>query len=204
MWPFGRRNVATRLTGIEEATEVELLLTMLSPNVFTSPVTGTCGAILHMEVVERISATEAARRNVRRARGADYQSLGELVRGDVTTFRDEDGVELTLVARRLRFRFEPESRKRMPLAEMPPDLAPSMRSPQREGDEGDEPLAYHEHVVREGDKVRLQAFVEPARNAIALGYRSVPRVTFVTRDDLAPVFMAPAPPAPPAASRRRG
>jgi hypothetical protein len=70
------------------------------------------------------------------------------------------------------------------LREVPAALAPQLRTRT-----GDGVLLYREHVVREGDRLRIQAIVEPAEHAVARGYRSVPRVTFVTRDDMAPVFL---------------
>jgi hypothetical protein len=71
-----------------------------------------------------------------------------------------------------------------PVREIPPSLVPQLRKETADG-----VLLYREHVVRDGDALRLQAIVEPAQQAAARGYRSAPRPTFVTRDDLAPLFL---------------
>lgn len=176
MWPFGRKGVASRLTSLDEATEVEIVARMLSPNAVASPITGAMAAIVHVEVFERIA---------RNSRGTyKDDSLGELIVGGLVSLRDEDGVELSLVARRATFRFGEHRAEGRPLAAVPPLLAPHLRTPMGAGR-----LIYREHLVREGDDLRLQAIVEPSQHAVALGYRSTPRTTFITRDDLAPVFL---------------
>jgi hypothetical protein len=183
MWPFGRKGVVTRLTGLEERTEVEILGTVLSGNAAVSPITGERGAIVHLEVLERIRRDKWERRTLRASPDRD-DSLGELIFGELVMLRDEEGTELSFVARRARFRFSNPRRDVKRLPEIPPDLVPHLRRTTGEG-----VLLYREHIVREGDALRLQAIVEPAQHAAARGYRSTPRTTFVTRDDVAPVFL---------------
>jgi hypothetical protein len=186
MWPFGRRDVARSLSALEPGappTEVELLLQIVSPNRVASPVTGAKAAVLHMEVLEELTEQEARSREVRPKPGA-RTSLGEALFGDLVTCRDEDGLELSFVARRARFRFSEAPRGSHPIKAIPPELSALMGNPHGGA------LAYREHVVREGEWLRLQAFVEPTRNAVTLGYRSAPRFAFIARDDLAPVFLA--------------
>jgi hypothetical protein len=183
MWPFGRRGVETQLTGIETETEVELVGTMLSPNGVTSPVTGRRGAIIHLEVLERVLLDRQERRALRTGPERD-DSLGEIVIGELVHLGSDDGPELSFVARRARFRFRDPRRETMPLAAIPEGLLPHLRSRTGMG-----ALFFREHVVKEGDRLRLQAIVEPAEHAPFGSYRSVPRVAFVARDDLAPVFL---------------
>ncbi len=185
MWPFGRSGITRSLAGIEEPTEVELLVTIVSPDRVMSPVTGVRAAILHAEILEEMTEDEARRRMVR-PRGGALASLGEAIYGDLITCHDEGKTEISFVARRARFRFPSTPRASRPVDAIPPDLVPLMSSP-RGG-----PLAYREHAVREGELLRIQAIVEPTRNAMTLGYRSAPRFAFVARDDLAPVFLAAA------------
>ena len=135
-------------------------------NVVKSPLSGARAAILRIEVFE-----------------ADA-SLGEIVLGDVTTFRDQDGTELLIVARRLRFRFASALPAPVPVAKVPPELVPLLRR-----EPGDVALSYREHTLREGDAVRIQAIVAPSHDVVAQGYRSIPRRGFVDRSDLAPVFI---------------
>lgn len=166
MWPFGRKGVATRLTGVDEPTEVEIVAQIVSPNAARSPITGARAAIVHLEILHA---------------GERFDTV---VLGETTTVRDEEGVELSFVARRLRFRFAEGTRKAVPLARLPPELVPLLR---REPDPGR--LSYRECLLVEGDEVRVQAIVVPSLHASAQGYRSLPRIAFVARDDLAPVFI---------------
>ena len=186
MWPFGRRGVARSLAELEPddpPTEVEVLVQVVSPNRVESPVTGVRAAILHVEVLEELSEEEAQYRAIRWKRGA-RASLGEVLFGDLVTCRDAEARELSFVARRARFRFSDAPRESSPLAAVPPELVPLLGNPRGGA------LTYREHVVREGDQLRVQTLVESTRNAVTLGYRSVPRLAFVARDDLAPVFLA--------------
>jgi hypothetical protein len=186
MWPFGRRDVGRSLGALESGdgpTEVELLVVVVSPNRVVSPVTGVRGAILHMEVLEELTEEQARYRAVRPRPGA-RASLGEVLFGDLVACRDEDGRELSFVARRARFRFSDAPREAAPIANIPAELVSQL------GNAHGGALAYREHVVREGDHLRIQAFVESTRNAVTLGYRDAPRLAFIARDDLAPVFLA--------------
>jgi len=187
MWPFGRRGVVTRLAEVDDHSEVEIVGTVCSPNAARSPITGERGAIIHVEVIERVQRDAAERRALSAGPQRD-DSLGELIFGELVSLRDGDGTELSFIARRARFRFGTPRIAAQPLHEVPASLLPELRTRS-----GDGLLLYREHVVREGDQLRLQAIVEPAQHTAAHGYRTVPRVTFVTRDDLAPVFLAPAP-----------
>jgi hypothetical protein len=161
---------------------VELLVVIISPNGVVSPVTGARAAILHMELEEQLTDEEPRRRLGRPKAGARV-SLGDVVYGDLITCRDEDGAELSFVASRARFRFDETRRERRSIAAVPPALARSLGNPHGGA------LSYREHAVLEGDRLLVQAIVEPTRNAITLGYRSVPRFAFITREDLAPVFL---------------
>jgi len=183
MWPFGRRGVETRLAGIDEPTEVELFGTMLSPNGVTSPFTGQRGAIIHLEILERVLLDRQERRALRCGPERD-DALGEIILGELVHLGSEDGAELSFIARRARFRFRNPQREKIALTTIPTSLVPHLRSRVGNGD-----LFFREHVVKEGDRVRLQAIVEPAEHAMGGGYRSVPRIAFLTRDDLAPVFL---------------
>ena len=184
MWPFGRRGVETRLTGIETDTEVELVGTMRSPNAVTSPFTGQRGAIIHLEILERVVLDRQERRALSAGPERD-DSLGEIILGELVYLGSEDGPELSFIARRARFRFRVTPRRETsPLATIPEHLLPHLRSRTGAG-----ALFFREHVVQEGDRLRLQAIVEPAEHAPFGSYRSAPRVAFAARDDLAPVFL---------------
>ena len=50
MWPFGRRDVTRSLAAVEERAEVELTVTVASPNTVKSPGSGVHAALLHIEV----------------------------------------------------------------------------------------------------------------------------------------------------------
>src|SRR4051794_25712561 len=110
MWPFGRKDVATRLSEIEERTEVEVVAKVVSPNAVASPISGARAAMLHIEVLELRGAL---------SRRPKTESLGAVVLGDFVTLRDAEGIALSIIARRARFRFAGPDAALVPLDEVP-------------------------------------------------------------------------------------
>lgn len=101
----------------------------------TSPVTGARGLVVHLELLE------------------GETSLGVIVLGDVIELIAEDGARYVVVARRATFGFV-NVRRAVALENAPAELVPLLlRS--RGG-----ALVVREHVVREGDRVRLRAHVD--------------------------------------------
>lgn len=111
-----------------------------------SPVSGERGVAIHLEVFENDT------------------SLGEMVLGDAIELACEDAARYVVVVRRARFAFL-GVRRELAVEKAPAELVPLLvRS--RGG-----ALVVREHVVREGDRLRLRAQVEGG----------------VVRDDLAPL-----------------
>ena len=190
MWPFGRNNVAGRLAGTlgaaAEPYKVSVLTTIVSPISVTSPLTGLRAAMLHVELVERIPLAHQDDMLMEgRRRDTDlYESLGVVVFGDVVTLRDEDGDEITIVVGRARIEPQLPRHGGTPLSRVPPELVPMLAKASGRG-----VVCYRELTLGESDKIRLKAVVEPSQHVVASGYRSGTRLTYVARDDLAPVVL---------------
>lgn len=136
------------------AVRIDVLARVRSPDGVTSPLSGRRGAFVHLEVLEL---------------GPDPLSadlprvLGERILGDVVTLEFDLGSDLgpgrrrrrvDVVVRRAELRFALLRPPPTPLTELPAELA-SLVGRSRGG-----LLAWREHVVRQGDCVRLRAFVE--------------------------------------------
>lgn len=113
-----------------------------------------------------------------------YDLLGTIVLGDVATLRDEDGDEITIVARRARIEPALPRRGGTPITRMPAEIVPLLQRATGRG-----VICYRELTLSTGDKLRLRAVVEPTQSIVADGYRSGTRVTYVARDDLEPVVL---------------
>jgi hypothetical protein len=194
MWPFGREKVWDRLAaasahgggkggGPREPVHVSVLTTIVSPSTVVSPFTGMRAGFLLVELVERIPVA-----NDQGAGGevlSDvYDLLGSVVLGDVVTLRDDDGDEITIVARRAQIKPALPRRGGTPITRMPPEIAPLLQRTTGRG-----VLCYRELTMSAGDKLRLRAVVEPTQSIVADGYRSGTRLTYLARDDLAPVVL---------------
>ncbi len=195
MWPFGRdKKVWDRLAAASargggqvgeplQAVHVAVLTTIVSPSTVVSPFTGMRAGFLLVELLERIP--------VANDQGADgevvsdrYDLLGTVVLGDVVTLRDQDGDEITIVARRAQFKAALPRRGGTPITRMPPEIAPLLSRTTGRG-----VLCYRELTMSTGDTLRLRAVVEPTQSIVADGYRSGTRLTYLARDDLAPVVL---------------
>ena len=186
MWPFGRKKVWNRLAAAGEPrtpVHVSVLTTIVSPSSVVSPFTGMRAGLLLVELVERIPLS-----NDQGAGGEDvsdrYDLLGTVVLGDVATLRDEDGDEITIVARRARIEPALPRRGGTPIMRMPAEVVPLLQRATGRG-----VICYRELTLSTGDKLRLRAVVEPTQSIVADGYRSGTRVTYVARDDLEPVVL---------------
>ncbi|MDB4933992.1 MAG: hypothetical protein JWP87_964 [Labilithrix sp.] len=160
---------------------MSVLTTIVSPPLVESPFTGMRSAIILVELLERLPVSNE--------QGGDvvidhYALLGTVVLGDVATLRDEDGDEITIVARRAYIAPALPRSGGTPVGRMPADVVPLLARASGRG-----VVCYRELTLGTGDAVRLRAVVEPAHSVVASGYRSGTRVTYVARDDLAPVVL---------------
>jgi hypothetical protein len=192
-WPFGRKALPGRLAAASAAppagqagapVSVSVVTTIVSPSSVTSPLTGLRAAIIHLEIVERVPLVRDQGMGSEDETSDVYNSLGVVILGDVATLRDEDGDEITIVAHRARIQPALMRRGGTPLGRVPPEVVPLLANASGRG-----VICYRELPLAMGDAVRLKAMVEPTQSVVATGYRSGTRVTYVARDDLAPVVL---------------
>lgn len=165
--------------------EVSVLTTIVSADSVVSPMSGLRAALVDIEILERIRRSPgAARGSIEETDTDTFELLGTFVCGDVLTLRDEDDDEITIVARRARIDPQLSFRKGTPLTRVPPELAPLLSRATGRG-----VICYRELLLREGDKLRLKAVIEPSQSVVSNGYRSATRSSFVARDDLALVVL---------------
>ena len=187
MWPFEGKKVASSLGAIAgEPGSVDVLTSVVSTNVVTSPVSGMQSALLQIELLERI---ETQQRPLEAfggdAEGLDYfASLGVALFGDVLVLRDAAGDEISIIASRARFEPTTPFNGGVPIARVPAELVPFLRRASGRG-----VVCYRELALLQGDKVRLTAVVEPSQSVIAAGYRSGTQLRYLARDDLGPVVL---------------
>ena len=193
MWPFGEK-VASRLAGVRSGegrssapAKVSVVTTIVSGGPVTSPVTGVRSAIIFLEVLERVAVTSGVGVEVDLGPGREsdrYETLGEVLLGDVATLRDEDGDEIAIVAGRARISPQLPRGGGTLLAQLPAELIPFARKATGRG-----ALCYRELAFREGDKVRLRAVVEASASAAPMGSGSDAKRSYIVRDDLAPIVL---------------
>lgn len=188
MWPFEGKKIAARLGAASKSeapggTEVSVVTSIVSPNLVVSPFTGIRAALIYLEVLERVSnmnegfsaatlvSSETSDRDA-------FFLLGSIVIGDLLTLRDEDGDEITVVARRSRIVPALPRTTGTPIEQAPAEIVPLMTRGSGRGT-----LCYHELPLSEGDKVKVTAWVEPSRTVVSAGYRSGSRVSYVARED---------------------
>jgi hypothetical protein len=162
MWRFGGKKIAARLGAIAagEPAAVDVVASVVSPNVVTSPVTGTLAALLQVELLERDTLA--------------LESLGLALFGEILVLRDADGDELSVVARRARLELATPHTGGTPIDRIPAELVPFLRRSRGHGI-----VCYREFALREGDKIRVKAVVE-ASGATR---------RYVARDDLSAVVL---------------
>ncbi|HSO36764.1 MAG TPA: hypothetical protein VLT33_29765 [Labilithrix sp.] len=183
MWPFGQKREASRLAAIPvgETRAVAVLTTVVSENVVTSPVSGLASALLQVDLLERVSPGHAGRQDG--TLDDDFNHLGRATFGQVLILRDGDGDEISVVGGRARF--EPSTQTGgNPITKVPPELVPFLRRATGRG-----VLCCREATLRTGDRVLLKAVVQPTLRVVTAGYRSGTNLSYVTRDDLAPVVL---------------
>lgn len=148
----------TSLEGVSGPTPIEVDAVVLTEDSVRSPLSGVNAALVVVDVVERATPLE--------------RDVGRVVIGDTLVLR-ADGGELAIVARRARFAFVGNDTGGAPLETIPPEIAGVLGAARGAG-----ALAWREHVVRRGMKLRVRAIVE------ASGGR------FVARGDLAPILVS--------------
>lgn len=188
MWPFGKKK-PNRLAAAAPSgspggppTEVKVEVVVASGNELTSELTGLRAALFHLTLVERLPIY---RQNG--AAGSDevadaFVDLGWIIKGDTLVFRDDDGTEVTVVARRAHVGFATPQNAGTPISKIPPELAPMMKKASGRG-----VLCFRENTIRQGDRYRLTATVEAVPSVVSSGYRSGTGLRFIARDDLSPV-----------------
>jgi hypothetical protein len=128
-------------------TEIDAHARVLSEDVVASPLTGTRGAFVHIELFEE--------------QGASLSRLGHLTLGDVVRFAFEDAPEtVAILIRRAECSFPAED---TPLGRFVPELA-GLLTRARGG-----VLRVRERVVARGDRVRIRANVESGHVRYDLG-----------------------------------
>lgn len=171
---------------LEAPTLLRLAGTVASPNAVVSPLSSTPAAVVRLELVERVP-------NVREGgfgiAGADemvdrFTFLGAATLGDILVVRADGGAEITLMVRAARIIFAGGLAPAAPLTTAPPELAPFLRNAAGFG-----VLCGREQLLREGDRVYLEATLESAAAVVPSGYRSGAGARFVARDDLGPVVV---------------
>lgn len=189
MWPFEGNEIASRLAAASKSegpggTQVSVVTTITSPNLAVSPFTGIRAALIYLEVLERVAHMNEGASAATFLYGSDggdrddYHLLGSIVIGDLVTLRDEDGDEITVVARRTRIVPALRRTTGTPIEQAPAEIVPLMSRGSGRGT-----LCYHELMLSEGDKLKVTAWVEPSRTVVSAGYRSGSRVTYVARED---------------------
>ena len=191
MWPFGRKKVAARLAAASggggagrEPVSVSVLTTIVSPGSVVSPLTGMHAAMILVEVLERIPLIPSGQADQGDSVSDVFNLLGVVVLGDVVTLRDDDGDEINVVVGRAQLAPQLPRRGGTPVTRVPPEIVPILGRATGRG-----VVCYRELTLGQGEKVRLKAVVEPSQSVVMSGYRSGTRVTYVARDDLAPVVL---------------
>jgi hypothetical protein len=181
VWPGAKKKPRTRLdpqTPLDGPTEVNLLVTVISPNALTSPISSMKAALFQLEMVERLASGEHHPFASSREVGDEYAFLGSAVLGDILVLQTDDGAQITVAARRARLAFATGYDTAAPLTNPPPELMPHLRNASGRG-----VVCFREQTIRDGDRFRLEATVESVATVSAEGYRSTAGVRFVVRAD---------------------
>lgn len=159
-----------------------------SPNAVVSPLSSTPAALVRLDLLERIPVVETSGL-VGAIAAADelrdkFSLAGSVTLGDLLVVRADGGAEITLMVRTARIIFAGGLAPAIPLTTAPPELTPLLRHASGVG-----VLCAREQMLREGDRVHLEATLESAPSVVATGYRSGAGARFVARDDLGPVIV---------------
>jgi hypothetical protein len=188
MWRSGRRKVERRLAAASASAapgeparpvEVSVLATVVSPGAVVSPLTGVRAAVVRLELLERLPAARGAPADLER-----YESLGVLVLGDLVTLRDDDGDEISLVARRATIQPAAPPQGAPELGKVPAEMVPMLARARGQG-----VLCYRELALLTNDRVLMTAVIEASSSSSVAAYRAGPRKNYVARDDLAAVVL---------------
>src|SRR5437868_1895589 len=133
MWPFGRKRGDRLAAGASEdgrgggPTEVRVQVVVASPNDVTSPVTGMKAAFFRIAVLEREAIVVNGGMGPPEEAADLFREIGALMLGDQLVFRDDDGTEVTILARRARLGFAAVQHGGTPLSRVPPELQPILQ-----------------------------------------------------------------------------
>lgn len=192
LWPFGRANDGgdvehpTSLSACvarSGPTRVRCEVTVASGSDVASPLSGSRGAAIVIELLERLTPQELEGEDggVVPAEVIRYHPLRTVQLGAALILRGNDGVEVTVSAPHVAFVFATASPTVTPLAAIPPELGAS---------EGNgRSRFFREQIVRPGDRFRLDATVEATSVAVGSGYRSGARTEIAVRAHLSPVSL---------------
>lgn len=184
MWPFGKKRPNRLASGGPGGapTEVRVEVVVASPNDVTSQLTGMRAALFLVSLLERRAVYRQGGAGGNEEIADAYVELGTIMWGDTLVLRDDDGTEVTVVARRAFVGFATPHHGGTPLGKVPPELAPMMSRASGRG-----VLCFRESPIRQGDRYRLTATVEAVPAVVSSGYRSGAGLRFIARDDLSSV-----------------
>jgi len=184
MWPFGKKR-PNRLASVGPGagpSEVRVEVVVASPNDVASQLTGLRASLFLVTLLERRAVYRQGGGGGNEEIADTYVELGTIMWGDTLVLRDDDGTEVTVVARRAFVGFATPQHGGTPLAKVPPELAPMMSRASGRG-----VLCFRESPIRQGDRYRLTATVEAVPAVVSNGYRSGAGLRFIARDDLSSV-----------------
>ncbi|MBS2014382.1 MAG: hypothetical protein JST00_15955 [Deltaproteobacteria bacterium] len=181
MWPFGKKkpNRLAAVSASDGPTLVKVEVVVASPNALESQLTGMTAAMFHVALLERRAFHRGGGVGSPEEIGDTYEELGVVMWGDTLVLRDDDGAEVTVLARRARIGLATPQLSGTPLGRVPPELAPIMKKASGMG-----VLCFRENPIRQGDRYRLTATVEAVSAVVTSGYRSGTGLRYVARDDL--------------------
>lgn len=174
---FGRRKPLSALRRPERATAT---CTVSSPNDLTSPLTGLSAAAFHVALYERYHVDRGARSES----GVEHlELLGAQIFGQTLLLvTEEECLAVEVPIQRARITVEGAERNVQPLERAPAEIAALTAQARGHG-----LLCFRESLIRQGDRFRLRATLEPRRESGPGGYRSAPGAALVARADLGPV-----------------
>lgn len=172
MWPFG--DSAIDFEAIDQPIRVDVVATLLSPNVVQSPISALRGAFVHVQVVQQ-RVYDPQRELL------EDKVLGSMVYGDLAELEVESRGKrhrLTLVLRRVGFVFLGDGTTTLVERGLPELMA--VYALARVGGA----LVHHERVFTQGDRFRLRAHVGRESTVGENGYRSAPASRLLVHTDL--------------------
>ncbi len=146
----------TSLSGAGAGEWVDLLASVASDDAVTSPLTGRRGAVVVVDVFERMPPSWPLGPSAAPTRGPRVErEVGRAILGD-TIVLDADGGALVVVARRARFAFVSDGESGL-LDRAPAELAFLLAAAKGSG-----ALAWRERVVVRGARLHVRCVVTPS------------------------------------------